>query len=375
MSFPTITITGHAQKEAWRKKVLPPVEELGGDVWSIPVPFPDNPMRYTLSYLLLGDGEAILIDPGWDSDAGLDCLTAGLRQAGLGITDLTGIVVTHFHSDHLGMAARLRMESRAWVALGDREVRRFSASEDLDFVLRSHSEELTVWGVPTNRLVEVALDRNELTQLRNLADPDLRLIDGSVVPVKGLDLRVVATPGHSPGHICLVDKSHGLIFSGDHVLPRISPHIPLELRGPSNPLADYYDSLALIAFEDEMEVCPAHEYRFRGMQRRVAQLINHNRERSAEVLRVLERHRPETVWGIARHLAWSRGWDSLHALSLRLAVSETASHVVYLRSQGYEINVPTTASAAQSLEGAHAPVKLSCPGEGIASSVLIGGET
>ena len=133
-----------------------------------------------------------------------------------------------------------------------------------------------------------------------------------------------------------------MIFSGDHVLPRISPHIALELPGPANPLADYYESLDLIGFEDAMEVCPAHEYRFAGMQRRVAQLIEHNRERSAEVLRVLEAHRPDTVWDIARHLTWSRGWESLHAFSLRLAVSETASHVVYLRSRGHDIDVPVT---------------------------------
>jgi glyoxylase-like metal-dependent hydrolase (beta-lactamase superfamily II) len=342
MSLPPITLTGHAQKEAWQNKVLPPVEQLGADVWSIPVPFPDNPMRYTLSYVLLGAGDAVLIDPGWDSEEGLSHLTSGLRKAGLGLTDLTGIVATHFHSDHLGMAARLRTATGAWVALGDKEVRRLTAAEDPDLVLRTHREELTLWGVPTDRLAEVAMDHRSLTHLQNLADPDLRLTHGALVPSKGLNLQVVTTPGHSPGHICLVDEPHGLIFSGDHVLPRISPHIALELPGPSNPLADYYESLDRIAFEDAMEVCPAHEYRFSGMQRRVAQLIDHNRERSAEVLRVLDRHRPETVWDIARHLTWSRGWESLQAFSLRLAVSETASHVVYLRSQGHDIRVPVT---------------------------------
>ena len=342
MILAPITLTGHAQKEAWQKKVLPPIELLGRDVWSIPVPFPGNPMRYTLSYLLLGDGDAVLIDPGWASDDGMDHLRAGLRRAGVGITDLTGIVVTHFHSDHLGMAARLRAESGAWVALGDLEVRRFIAGEDTDLVLRTHREELSLWGVPADRLSEVALDRHSQNHLQNLADPDLRLTDGSLVPAKGLNLRVVATPGHSPGHICLIDRPHGLIFSGDHVLPRISPHIALELPGPPNPLADYYESLELIAFEDAMEVCPAHEYRFIGMQRRVAQLIHHNRERSAEVLRVLDKHRPESVWDIARHLTWSRGWESLQAFSLRLAVSETASHVVFLRSQGHQVDVPVS---------------------------------
>ncbi|WP_284984385.1 MBL fold metallo-hydrolase [Arthrobacter sp. efr-133-TYG-118] len=88
------------------------MEQIREDVWSDPVPFPGNPTRYTLSYLLVGDGDVVLIDPGWDSDAGLDHLTAGLRHAGLGL-NLTSIVVTHYHSDHLGMAARLRAASRA----------------------------------------------------------------------------------------------------------------------------------------------------------------------------------------------------------------------------------------------------------------------
>ena len=195
MSLPPITLTGHAQKEAWQNKVLPPVERLGSGGVVHPVPFPDNPMRYTLSYLLLGDGDAVLIDPGWDSDAGLAHLAAGLRQAGLGLTDLTGIVATHFHSDHLGMAARLRAASGAWVALGDKEVRRLTESEDPDLVLRTHREELTLWGVPADRLAEVAMDRLHLVHLQNLADPDLRLTHGALVPAKGLDLRVVTTPG------------------------------------------------------------------------------------------------------------------------------------------------------------------------------------
>lgn len=342
MLLPPITVTGHVQKEAWQNRVLPPVEDLGGDVWSIPIPFPNNPLRYTLSYLLIGDGDAILIDPGWNSDAGMDHLVAGLRQAGLGLTDVSGIVVTHYHTDHLGMAARLRMASGAWIALGDREVLRLATCGDPEVALHNDRRQLTLWGFPADRLPHVALDRATLAQLQNLADPDVRLSNGSLVPAKGLSLQVVTTPGHSPGHICLVDEPHGLIFSGDHVLPRISPHIALELPGPANPLRDYYDSLELNVFEDDMEVCPAHEYRFQGMQRRAAQLIQHNRERSTEVLRALDQHNPKTVWDLARHLSWSRGWASLEAVSLRLAVSETASHIAHLRAEGLEVDVPIT---------------------------------
>ncbi|MGA7206887.1 MAG: hydroxyacylglutathione hydrolase, partial [Specibacter sp.] len=73
-----ITVTGDLQFKAWQEKAMPPVEEVRPGVWSIPVPFPGNPMRYTLAYLLKGDGEAALVDPGWDSDEGWDALVAGL---------------------------------------------------------------------------------------------------------------------------------------------------------------------------------------------------------------------------------------------------------------------------------------------------------
>lgn len=340
MSGPSITISGHHQKAAWINQVLPPVERISDGVWSIPVPFPDNPLRYTLSYLLVGHGDVVLIDPGWDSNEGWKHLLGGLHKAGFAVTDVSGIVATHYHSDHLGMAARLRDASGAWVAMGENEVRSLLTEGDAAFQVTADRAQFALWGVPPGRLDEVAFDEGRLSALSKLADPDIRLGDGEMVPAAGLQLRVVATPGHSPGHICLVDETLGLIFSGDHVLPRISPHVPFEVPGPTNPLADYYRSLSLIGFEDAMEVCPAHEYRFVGMRRRVNQILAHNRDRSAEVLQVLAARRPNSIWEVAQNLTWSRGWDSLRGFSLRLAVSETASHLVYLQSQGQDINLP-----------------------------------
>ncbi|WP_157509365.1 MBL fold metallo-hydrolase [Glaciibacter superstes] len=338
-----ITVTGNVQKNAWADRVLPPVECVRDGVWSIPIPFLDNPMRYTLSYLLLGHEGAVLVDPGADSEVGWRHLGAGLRQAGLAVTDLTGIVATHYHSDHLGMAERLRETSGAWLALGEHEVR--DVSSDDAIAIAADRNQLAVWGVRGGMLHKLTVTSEKVAGLRGLALPDLRLADGQLLPAPGLCVRVIATPGHSPGHVCLIDEARGLIFSGDHVLPRISPHVTFETPGPANPLADYFASLERIGFEDDMEVCPAHEYRFTGMRRRVKQLVEHNLRRAAEVLEVLDERSPRTVWEIAQHLTWSRGWDSLQALSLRLALSETASHVVYLQSRGYEINVPVGARA------------------------------
>lgn len=336
----SITVTGHAQKAAWREKILPPVEQVREHVWSIPVPFPKHPMRYTLSYLLTGGDDAILVDPGWASDEGWRHLVAGLGRAGLGLGELTGIVVTHRHADHLGLAARVREASGAWVALGKDERLSLPAEAEVIEWVAADLAGLELWGVPGDRLHEIALGERWLNTQRRLAEPDVRLADGAAVPVPGPQLLVVETPGHTPGHICLVDESNGLIFSGDHVLPRISPNVSFHALGPANPLADYYQSLERIGFDDEMEVCPAHEYRFSGMRRRVNELLADGRGRSEEVLRIVADASAGSIWEIARRLSWSRGWDSLQGPPLRLALAETAAHVVYLESCGYDIGVP-----------------------------------
>ena len=99
--------TGLAQHAAWQVKAWPPVEKVRPDVWSVPIPIPDNPIRYTLCYLLFGADELVVVDPGWDTDDGWTRLNDGLAVAGTSLSSVTGIVLTHVHPDHHGMTARL----------------------------------------------------------------------------------------------------------------------------------------------------------------------------------------------------------------------------------------------------------------------------
>src|SRR5689334_4773290 len=99
-----IEVLGTAQHAAWAARTLPPVERLAGGLWSIPVPIPDNPLRYTLTYLVPGDrDQLVVVDPGWDDPQTWDALVAGLAQAGAEPSDITGIVATHIHPDHHGL--------------------------------------------------------------------------------------------------------------------------------------------------------------------------------------------------------------------------------------------------------------------------------
>jgi glyoxylase-like metal-dependent hydrolase (beta-lactamase superfamily II) len=333
-------ITGAAQQDAWRRKALPAVERVRESVWSVPVPFPGNPMRYTLAYVVVTDRDCVVIDPGFDSDEGWRRLGAGLRTAGLGHSDVTAIVATHFHTDHLGLAKRLANASGAWIGLGADERRYISDYEDAAEEALADQRRMATWGVPRDRVPEAAMSTTGLAELKGLADADVRLDDDQYLPVPGVQIRVQATPGHTPGHICLWDESAGLIFSGDHILPRISPNVSLEIRGMDNPLLHNLRSLQKLSGPSDYEACPAHEYRFRGLAERAKQLHEYAMERSAEVMNAVLNQASPTVWTVAKALTWSRGWDSLSGLQLRLALSETAAHLAYLRSQGEDIPVP-----------------------------------
>ena len=340
-----ITITAPAQFQAWQAKVMPPVEEVRPGVWSIPVPFIGNPMRYTLSYLLVGDGEAALVDPGWDSDEGWDSLTAGLAAAGVAPPQITVIVVTHFHPDHLGMAARLRAASGAPVALGEHEPLPAQWRGDPARFVAEDREQFVAWGVPADFLDEVSFQPDTWAQMTQVAEPQFRLADGDLLPVAGITVRVLSTPGHTPGHICLVDEANQLILTGDHVLPRITPHVSLEAQSQLNPLGDYFNSLEIMRAGADMEVLPAHEYRFLGLMDRAAELTEHTLERSREVIAVLGSGAATSVWEVSKELTWSRGFESLRGFTLRLALAETASHLVYLAKQGRDVAIGVSRGA------------------------------
>src|SRR5215469_6809982 len=96
---------------------MPPVEQLAGDLWSIPVPIPANPLRYVLSYVFASDGGLVLLDTGWDADESWQALTGGLRTIGADPRDVRGVLVSHMHFDHVGLAGRVQAASGAWIAM------------------------------------------------------------------------------------------------------------------------------------------------------------------------------------------------------------------------------------------------------------------
>ncbi len=333
----SIEITGTAQHEAWQRRDLPPVEQVRPDVWSIPVPIPDNPLRYVSVYAFgLAGGGLGLIDAGWDSEGSWETLAAGLTGIGASVGDVRGVLVTHFHLDHSGLAGRVREASGAWVAMhpADTDVIRRLKDRSAAASVDDRVNMLIALGAPPDTARADVPAAEAMERMTRMAVPDRLLEDGDDVEFPGWQLRARHTPGHTPGHLCFSEQRTGLLFSGDHVLPRISPNISTLTEGETDPLRSYLASLAAVRDLDPDEVLPAHEWRFRGLAERVDELSSHHERRLEELLGALREHPQSTPWELAAHLTWSRPWSSYHHRMRIFAVTETDAHLRYLGSQG-----------------------------------------
>ena len=328
-----ITVTGQVQKDAWLRREMPPVELVRPGLWSIPVIFPNNPLRYVNVYVIEVPGGVVLVDAGWPVDEAWANLNDGLVGIGFDVTDVEGVLVTHNHADHLGLAGRIRDASGAWVAMHRLDAEDLSGQIDpAKMQLRGESWLIRA-GVAISDLPSMIVDAGQF--VRFLPPQPDRLIEDGQRPLPGAPaIRALWTPGHSPGHLCFVDDERGLLMSGDHLLPRISPHISVHPGEKGDPLGTYLNTLNSMSGLDEMEVLPAHEYRFRGVDARVQQMNEHHEDRLAEVLAAVNEKPGSTTYEISSHLTWSHGWENTQGMLRRAAMGETLAHIVHLVSRG-----------------------------------------
>ncbi|KQO65130.1 hypothetical protein ASF23_03140 [Curtobacterium sp. Leaf261] len=333
------------QAEALRSGQLPPLEQVRDGVWTMSIPFRAGIPDSTLTYVVEGsDGSLTLIDPGWGVDATLDLLDDGLRMIGHSLDDVALVAVTHLHIDHVGAAAAVRARSGARVAMHPAEA--FAIDHQLEDRALD-DEDITGWGVPSALLPELHEKWGSGRRIPSVdipsVSPDLVVEDGDLLPVPGRTIRALWTPGHTTGHLCFVDEPDGLLFTGDHVLPRINSGLGLGGRSTTNPLDDYLASLDRVSAIDRssgrapLEVCPGHEYRFADVGTRAAVLADHRSERQEAVAAALDdfaaRGERPTMWEVASRVPFRGGIDSMTGYLLASALTQTGFHVRALGRQ------------------------------------------
>lgn len=301
-------------------------------VWAIASPIPDGPPPYTLTYVLEGSDGIRIVDPGWSGEANLLALRTSLVGLGFVLDDIREVIATHHHPDHLGIAPRLRelVGARIVMSADERavlahQVRPQRRDPEL------YRRQLEGWGVPAGRRDDMVRSLTAGPPQITDVEPDAVVVDGDELDWSGHALRVVMTPGHTDGHLCLVDVDRAVVYTGDHVLPGINSGLGLGTLGDRNALADYLGSLARLAPYDDWLALPGHERPFEGLHDRRVQLVGHHLRRMAEVRRLHDELADAPVWEYAARMQWTGGWEALRGFSLHSALLQTERHLALVR--------------------------------------------
>jgi glyoxylase-like metal-dependent hydrolase (beta-lactamase superfamily II) len=319
---------------------LPPVERLRPGLTSVPVPLPNNSLRYVFVYVFESDRGVYLVDAGWNTDEAYQALEAGLATAGYGMADVRGVMVTHIHPDHYGLAGRVREASGAWISLHPADARliqdRYVEPTDL---LERVGSMLRRMGAPEDEIAVLTASAMPVRPLVDPVLPDVLLEDGERPDVPGWDLSAIWTPGHTPGHLCFWEPANQLLLTGDHVLPRITPNISYHPQASDDPLGDFLRALDKLDAYEPREVLPAHEHRFVGLHARIEELRQHHVQRFREALAAIgEGH--TSAWEIAAQMTWSRPWDEIEGWMRRAAVGEAVAHLMALERRSALVEEP-----------------------------------
>jgi glyoxylase-like metal-dependent hydrolase (beta-lactamase superfamily II) len=315
----------------------PTVDEVAAGVFRIPLPLPTDGLRAVNVYALASAEGLALVDGGWAISEGRTALERGLRRIGLGLADIERFLVTHVHRDHYTLAVQLRTEFGGHVALGAGE--RPSLDELTDPAHEPMVRQVTI----LRRCGATALaDELAATAARSRPSnavwemPDEWLRDGEQIIHGHRRLEVIATPGHTPGHVVFYDTPGRLLFAGDHVLPTITPSIGLAPVTVDNPLADFLHSLAKVRSRPDSVLLPAHGPVASSAHKRVDQLAEHHTQRLDAAESAIVHQGACTAYDVAKFLRWTKRQRELHDLDLfnrMLAVIETEAHLVFLAAQ------------------------------------------
>lgn len=309
------------------------IEEVAPHIFSILIPLPNNPLKSLNAYLIRGPRN-LLVDTGFRQDACRAAMEEALASLSVSMAD-TDIFLTHVHSDHTGLAPELASPStRVFLSGADRTrlpgklcQLDWSAS---DAFFRSH-------GFPAAELREIAEKNPARAYMPPPYDDYIEVREGDVFSYGGYRLEAVATPGHTPGHMCLFDRDSGVMLLGDHVLFDITPNITCWLNFP-NALGAYLDSLRKVADFPVRVPLPAHRAVHTSFSQRVEELLAHHQRRCGEVLQILQAaDGPMAAYDIAGRMTWRircNGWDDFPVAQKWFAVGEAVAHLEYLESLG-----------------------------------------
>ncbi|TFF63642.1 MAG: MBL fold metallo-hydrolase [Promethearchaeota archaeon] len=320
------------------------INEIDNNVIRFKIDFPPfEGLTFVCMYLLKIDGSNVLIDAGLHFKDWKRKFFSGLKKFKLTVKDIDYCIVTHDHIDHIGLIKTLNRKNpdmRILMHKITHDLIKWGTdvknNSEVEMVARELAERMIKFGISKEKGERIVQFFSNWHKLIQYCKPDRILDDNDEVSFISNKLKIIWTPGHAPGHICIFDTNNRYLFSGDHILSRITPHIGSFMLNPSvkneydlsNILEYYLKSLDKIDALNPKIIFPAHQEVIYSPHERISEIKKHHDNRLFEISSIIKNN-PLTPNRISQlHFG-----DNLSEINTFLAISEVISHLIYLERQ------------------------------------------
>ncbi|MHA2036921.1 MAG: MBL fold metallo-hydrolase [Promethearchaeota archaeon] len=294
-------------------------------------------------YLFTINDSIVLIDAGYSFKYWKNAFYKALNELKINIEDIDYCIITHEHPDHVGLVADLK-KANPNVKIGMHEIAYELAKLREQLIKNTNKEEkikertelFISFGLPKEE-VDVMMQRFgrggmgfEYIEPNLLLNNDDRIVNG--------ELQIIHSPGHSVGHICIHYPKKGILFSGDHILSKITPHLgTLVIPGAEefnkknnfeNILEHYLNSLDRIDELNSRIILGGHEQIIYDPHERITAIKNHHQNRLYEISKIIQNNPLPPL-----KIALSHFGEDLDQMNRIMAISETLVHLDYLEFQ------------------------------------------
>jgi glyoxylase-like metal-dependent hydrolase (beta-lactamase superfamily II) len=294
--------------------------EVAPGLWRLRIPLAWEAINHVNAYLVEGD-ELTLVDCGTAGHPSCaEALEVAIGAAGHALEDVGRLVLTHIHSDHMGLAPLVVERSGAEVWAHPDDGHFYDAIRDTDRIVAARERRSRQEGVPEHRLEPFRTADEELQGALGPVTATHTLADG--VTVSGFD--VVETPGHCPSHVCLARAD--VVIAGDLICPAFVPW--LDYGYSADPLAQTLASLDTLEALDAPLALPGHGRPITDVHATIEDTRSGFAQRLDATRRALE-HGPAGAYELT-----TRIWGEEPDLQATGHMTELLSYLRHLRQRG-----------------------------------------
>lgn len=284
----------------------------------VPTPFYVGPVNV---YFVRMD-PLTLIDVGPNTEEAYQALSKGLEDLGVQLKQIKRIIISHAHEDHYGLASRVQEVSGAEIFLHSWEEKKVQNNQDY----AAHRRLLNRAGVPKEIIERFEQGYLKFSPLAGDSLSTTPLEDEQEIIFEKGSLKVLHTPGHTPGSICLLRESNRELIAADTVIKHISPnpmlHIdPLDCHRRFPSLSEYLCSVSRIKEIAPTFIHSGHGHPILDYGEHFHRLVTRTQERQMKVISLLSK-KGSTAWEISGLL-----FPKVEGVHRYLAVSESQAHL------------------------------------------------